>query len=185
MTAKSLAAAIALSLAIGAPAAARAAQLLYLAEDVPAGLDYDGPSVSVNTSQVGFINLMEPLVGYPFAAQPNDEGIRKLDFTRFEGRLIESWEHDLPTHSWIMHLRKDVKSCAGNVFSADDLIYTLARGKSVSGTAPINWFLASLGSIAGFDRSVFTGGARNLVMPSPRSTITPCGSSSPATTRCC
>ena len=161
MKARSLAAALALSLAVGVPAA-RASELLYLAEDVPAGLDYDGPSVSVNTSQVGFINLMEPLIDYPFAPQPNEEGIRKLDFTRFEGRLIESWEHDLPTHSWIMHLRQGVKSCAGNVFSADDLIYTLARGKSVSGTAPINWFLASLGSIAGFDRSVFTGGSKEL-----------------------
>jgi peptide/nickel transport system substrate-binding protein len=161
MNPRSIAVALAFSLAVAAPAA-RAADLLYLAEDVPAGLDYDGPSVSVNTSQVGFINLMEPLIDYPYAAQPNDEGIRKLDFTRFEGRLIESWEHDLPTHSWIMHLRQGVKSCAGNVFSADDLIYTLARGKSVSGTAPINWFLASLGSIAGFDRSVFTGGSKDL-----------------------
>ena len=61
-----------------------------------------------------------------------------------------------------MHLRQGVKSCAGNVFSADDVIYTLARGKSVSGAAPINWFLGSVGSIAGFDRSVFTGGSKDL-----------------------
>ena len=51
-------------------AGAGTSQLLYLAEDVPAGLDYDGPSVSVNTSQVGFINLMEPLIYYPYAPSP-------------------------------------------------------------------------------------------------------------------
>jgi peptide/nickel transport system substrate-binding protein len=137
-------------------------QLLYLAEDVPAGIDYDGPSVSVNTSQVGFINTMEPLIYYPYAAEPNADGVRQLDFSHFEGRLIESWEHDLATRSWIMHLRHGVKSCAGNTFSADDVIYTLARGKSVSGAAPINWFLGSLGSIVGFDRSVFNGGSKEL-----------------------
>jgi peptide/nickel transport system substrate-binding protein len=137
-------------------------QLLYLAEDVPAGLDYDGPSVAVNTSQTGFINLMEPLLYYPYAAQPNDEGIRQLDFHHFEGRLIEKWEHDAATKTWTMHLRQGVKSCAGNVLSADDVIYTLARGKSVSGQVPINWFLGSVGSIAGFDRSVFNGGSKDL-----------------------
>jgi peptide/nickel transport system substrate-binding protein len=162
MIARSVAAALAFSVAVSIPMRAQAVDLLTLAEDVPIGLDYDGPAVSVNTSQAGFINLMEPMIDYPIAATPNDEGIRTLDFSRFEGRLIESWEHDLATHSWIMHLRQGVKSCAGNVFGADDVIYTLARGKSVSGAAPINWFLGSLGSIAGFDRSVFTGGSKDL-----------------------
>jgi peptide/nickel transport system substrate-binding protein len=162
MISRSCAAALAFTLAVAIPAAARAADLLVLAEDIPIGLDYDGPAVSVNTSQTGFINLMEPMIDYPFAAKPNEEGIRSLDFSKFDGRLIQSWEHDLPTHSWIMHLRQGVKSCAGNLFGADDVIYTLARGKSVSGTAPINWFLGSLGSIDGFDRSVFSGGSKEL-----------------------
>ncbi len=93
-------------------------QLLYLAEDVPAGLDYDGPSVAVNTSQVGFINLMEPLIYYPYAAQPNDEGIRQLDFHHFEGRLIERWDHDAATKTWTMHLRQGVKSAVPATSSA-------------------------------------------------------------------
>lgn len=143
------------------PAAAQGTQLLYLAEDVPAGLDYDGPSVSVNTSQVGFINMMDTLVDYPLSGKEED-GIRRLDFSRFEGRLLESWEHDAATRTWTLHLRRGVKSCAGNTFTADDVVYTLARGKSVSGAAPINWFLASLASIQGFDRSVFSGGSKEL-----------------------
>ncbi|WP_158746587.1 ABC transporter substrate-binding protein, partial [Acidisphaera sp. L21] len=145
-----------------APAVAQTSQILYLAEDVPAGLDYDGPSVSVNTSQLGYINMMEPLLDYRMQDKPNEDGIRRLDFSQYEGRLIESWDHDVATHTWTMHLRQGVKSCAGNIFGADDLIYTLARGKSVSGTGPTNWFLASLGSIAGFDRSVFNGGSKEL-----------------------
>jgi peptide/nickel transport system substrate-binding protein len=129
-------------------------QMLYLAEDVPAGLDYEGPSASTNTSQVGFINMLEPLVDYP-KGKPNDEGIGTLDFSRFEGRLVESWEFDAPTLTWTMHLRHGVKSCAGNTFTADDVVWSFARAKSVSGATPVGWFLASLGSIAGFDRSVF------------------------------
>ena len=143
------------------PARAQQSQLLYLAEDVPAGLDYDGPSVSVNTSQAGFINMMDTLVDYPLSGKEED-GVRRLDFTRYEGRLLESWEHDPATKTWTLHLRHGVKSCAGNEFTADDVIYTFARGKSVSGAAPINWFLASLASIQGFDRSVFTGGSKEL-----------------------
>ena len=162
MNTRSRAAALAATLLCAMPGLSRAADLLVLAEDVPVGLDYDGPAVSVNTSQVGFINLMEPMIDFPLAAKPNEDGIRTLDFTKFEGRLIESWDHDPATHSWTMHLRRGVKSCAGNEFTADDVIYTLARGKSVSGAAPINWFLASLGSIKGFDRSVFTGGSKEL-----------------------
>jgi peptide/nickel transport system substrate-binding protein len=150
-----------LALAFSVSARAQATQLLYLAEDVPAGLDYDGPSVSVNTSQAGFINMMDTLVDYPLSGQQED-GIRRLDFSRFEGRLLEGWEHDPATRTWTLHLRRGVKSCAGNSFTADDVVYTLARGKSVSGAAPINWFLASLASIQGFDRSVFSGGSKAL-----------------------
>jgi peptide/nickel transport system substrate-binding protein len=152
----------ALTLGAAAPAQAQR-QLLYLAEDVPAGLDYDGPSVSVNTSQVGFINLLEPLIYYPYLDAPVEaNGVRRLDFSRFEGRLVERWQHDAATHTWTMHLRRGVKSCAGNEFTADDVIYMFARGKSISGATQINWFLSSLGSIKGFDRSVFTGGSREL-----------------------
>lgn len=137
-------------------------QILFLAEDVPAGLDYDGPSVSTNTSQTGFINLSEPYIYYPYGPT-NSEGVRTLDYSKYEGRLVEKWEFDEPSLTWTFHLRKGVKSCAGNEFTADDVLYTFARAKSVSGKAPIGWFLANLASIDGFTRDVFKPGADKSV----------------------
>jgi len=137
-------------------------QILFLAEDVPAGLDYDGPSVSTNTSQTGFINLSEPYIYYPYGPA-SSEGVRTLDYSKYEGRLVEKWEFDEKSLTWTFHLRKGVKSCAGNEFTADDVLYTFARAKSVSGKAPIGWFLANLASIDGFTRDVFKPGADKSV----------------------
>lgn len=148
-------------LASGATGAAAQSQLLFLAEDVPAGLNYDGPSANINTTQTGYINLLEPLVYYPYG-ETNEEGVRKLDFSKFEGRLVERWEFDAPSLTWTMHLRRGVKSCAGNTFSADDVVYTFARNKSVSGAAPVGWFIGSVISIAGFTRDVFKATDRSL-----------------------
>lgn len=142
-----------LSGALPAPAQADE-QMLFLAEDVPASLDYDGPSASIGTTQTGFINLMEPMVYYPDAGMSPD-GVRLLDFTRYEGRLIERWEYDPAALTWTMHLRHGVMSCAGHEFVADDVLYTLARAKSVSGKAPVGWFLANVADIRGFTRDVF------------------------------
>ena len=45
-------------------ASALAADLLVLAEDVPAGLDYDGASIAIPATQTGVYNLLEPLIYY-------------------------------------------------------------------------------------------------------------------------
>ena len=149
------------SLAVTAGPALAESELLYLAEDVPAGLDFEGPSSSTNTSQVGWINLMDPLVS--FAKGPvNAEGIQTLDFSKFEGRLAESWAFDEASLTWTMHLRHGVKSCAGNTFTADDVLYSFARGKSVSGSTAVGWFLPSVASVAGFTRDVLHGGDKSL-----------------------
>lgn len=132
-------------------------EMLFLTEDVPAGLDYDGPAVAIGTSQTGFLNMLEPLVYYPYGETV--DGIRKLDFSKHEGRLAESWEYDAATLTWTFHLRHGVKSCAGNEFTADDVIYSWERNKSVSGTSPIGWFIGSVAGLEGFTRDVFKPGA--------------------------
>ena len=153
-------AAVSLALAGSAgPVTAQAlVQLLYLAEDVPVSLDPDGPSSVVNTTQVGRINIMEPLVAYPIASR-NEDGIGIPDFTRFEGRLAESWEFDEASTTWTLHLRHGVKSCSGNEFTAEDVAYTLERAKSVSGATTNGWFAASVAGIKGFTPDVFKAGA--------------------------
>jgi peptide/nickel transport system substrate-binding protein len=136
-------------------------QLLYLTEDVPVSLDPDGPSSTVNTSQVGRINLLEPLIGYATKGT-NDDGIRIPDFTKFEGRLAESWEYDPEAVTWTSHLRHGVIGCSGNEFTAEDVLYTLARAKSVSGATTIAWFSGSVAGIKGFTADVFKGGDKDL-----------------------
>jgi peptide/nickel transport system substrate-binding protein len=133
---------------------AQAADLLFLAEDVPAGLNYDGPAAAIPTSQTGMVNVMEPLVYYA-TKEVNAEGISIPDFSKFEGRLAESWSFDAKTLTWTFKLRAGVKGCGGATLTADDVVYTFARAKSVSGAAPIGWFLSNVGSIANFTPAVF------------------------------
>jgi peptide/nickel transport system substrate-binding protein len=144
-------AALAFSLTAGS---AFAADLLVLAEDVPAGLDYDGASIAIPATQTGVDNLLEPLIYYKEKGM-NDEGVIVHDFTQFEGRLAESWSYDEATLTWTFNLRRGVKGCNGATFDADDVVYTMARAKSVSGAAPIGWFLSNVGSIDNFTTAVF------------------------------
>jgi peptide/nickel transport system substrate-binding protein len=137
------------------PPAASAQELLFLAEDVPAGLNYDGPAAAIPTSQTGMVNVMEPLFGYADGAA-NETGVVTPDFSRFEGRLAESWEYDPATLTWTIKLRQGVKGCNGATFDAKDVVYTFQRAKSVSGAAPIGWFLSNVASIAGFTPAVFS-----------------------------
>lgn len=131
-------------------------------EDIPQGLDYDGPAAALATTQTGFVNLMDPLVAYAPGAT-NADGVRMPDPTRFEGRLAESWSHDPARREWTFRLRRGVRSCFGNELTAADVVYTFARAKSVSGAAPIGWFLASSASIDGFTPEVLTDPARRAL----------------------
>lgn len=129
-------------------------EIVILAEDIPAGLNYDGPAAAIPTSQTGFENLLDPLIDYA-PGEVNDEGVQLLDFNTFEGRLAESWTFDEASLTWTFKLREGVKGCAGATFNADDVLYTFARNKSVSGAIPVGWFLSNVASIAGYTTDVF------------------------------
>ena len=136
----------------GAEQAART--LLVLSEGVPASMDVDGPAGNHAPTQTGFINVLETLVSYA-PGERNGDGVRQLDYDRFEGRLAESWSFDPATLTWTFHLRRDAVSCAGNPLTADDVLYSFARAKSLSGAAPVSWFLGNVASIRNFDRELF------------------------------
>jgi len=139
--------------ALSIAGAASAQEILILAEDVPAGLNYDGPTAAIPSSQQGMVTLLEPLVGY--ADGEVSDGVTLPDFNTFEGRLAESWEFDEASLTWTFKLREGVTGCGGATFNADDVIYTFQRAKSVSGAAPIGWFLSNVASIHGFGPEVF------------------------------
>lgn len=67
--------------------ATNAQQMLIVAENVPTGLNYNGPSTAMLASQRGTVTLLAPLVDYA-----NGEAVDAVtipDFTAFEGRLAE------------------------------------------------------------------------------------------------
>lgn len=136
-----------------------ASTLTYLGIDVPAGLDPDGPSSSIPATQMGIGNLMEPLLYYKPSGE-NETGVGLLDYgydiENFDGRLAESVTFDEETLTWTFKLREGVTGCDGATFTADDVLYSFARAKSVSGSAPIGWFLSNVANIGGFTTDVFS-----------------------------
>lgn len=115
----------------------------YMAPDVPIGWDWDGPDGAVPQTQFGMDQVFGRLVRYKVVR--NSNGILMPDFSQIEGELAESWTRNGLT--WTFKLRQGVKSPAGNEFTADDVLYLVARAKSVSGAAPIGWFLLNVGSV--------------------------------------
>ena len=119
--------------------------LIVLEEDIVPALDYDGSSAAHPGAQESIENIMDPLLSYP-SKKVGDILVPdyQVGASGFEPRLATSWTKKGLV--WTFKLRKGVKSCAGNPLTADDVVYTFARAKSVSGAAPIGWFL---GNVAG------------------------------------
>ncbi len=133
--------------------------LLVLSEGVPASLDVDGPAGNHDPSQTGLLNIIEPLVDYVVAGA-NEDGVQLYDFTRFAPRLAESWTYDADTYTWTLALRRGVTGCNGATFDADDVLYSFARAKSLSGVAPVGWFLGNVASIDGFTKALLANTAQ-------------------------
>lgn len=124
--------------------------LVMLDTSIAPSLDNDGVAAADPALQQGIENLREPLLRYPTTER---DGILvpnyKVTPEEYEPALAESWTRKGLT--WTFKLRKGVKSCAGNTFTADDVIYTFARAKSVSGASPVAWFLGNVSNL--FDLS--------------------------------
>lgn len=120
--------------------------LVVLEEDISAGLDYDGPSIPQRQTQTILANTMEGLLTYPSTA---DGDIIRPDYKvgadEFEPLLAEEWSND--GLEWTIKLRRGVISCAGNEFTADDVVYTIERAKSMTGATPIGWFMNNVAGI--------------------------------------
>ena len=132
-----------------------AQQILVLAEDVPAGLDYDGPAGRDPDQPDGHGQRDGAARRATRPTRPTRAASFCPTFSTFEGRLVESWSYDPATLTWTLKLRQGVQGCGGATFNADDVLYTFARGKSVSGAAPIGWFLSNVGLHRDFTPDVF------------------------------
>jgi peptide/nickel transport system substrate-binding protein len=130
-----------------------AKELLYLTDSVPGGLDVDGPTSSGVATQTGIVNLLDTLLD--FRQVGLSDGVRQFDFSQFEGRLAEYWTFDPATLTLTIKLRQGVKSCDGDVFTADDVLYSFGRALSVSGAGAIAWLPLSQGGVKGFTSAVF------------------------------
>jgi peptide/nickel transport system substrate-binding protein len=127
-------------------------QITILTPSSVAALDTEAPGMLVLESMAAIVNLMEPLVDFASAGTTSPDGVKQLDFTKFDGRLAESWSFDPSNHTNTFHLRHNVVGCTGDRFSADDVIYTYDRAKSGTGVlGPLGWFMLNTGGVAGFD----------------------------------
>jgi len=137
------------------PAAGDGKTIVILSPDITAALDTEAPGMLVLESMQAITNLMEPLVDWTYDGTKSDGGVLVPDYTKPEGRLAESWTFDDATNTYTFKLREGVTSCAGNTFTADDVLYTFARAKSASGVlGPLGWFMLNMGGVSGFTPDV-------------------------------
>ncbi|OLB96615.1 MAG: hypothetical protein AUI15_13935 [Actinobacteria bacterium 13_2_20CM_2_66_6] len=140
----------------GATTSQTSKTITILSPDAVAALDNEAPGMLVLESMQAIVNLGEQLVDFKRSGNQSADGVNQLDFNNFEGRLAESWNLDEANKTWTFHLRHNVVGCTGNKFTADDVIYTFARAKSVSGTlGPLSWFFMNTAGVAGFTPDVF------------------------------
>jgi peptide/nickel transport system substrate-binding protein len=85
-------------------------------------------------------NINEPLLRY--ASKKGEDGIIYEDFSKIEGDLAEAWEVSPDKKSITFHLRKGVKSSAGNELTADDVMWTFARGWNLK--ANFHWYTSQV-----------------------------------------
>jgi peptide/nickel transport system substrate-binding protein len=120
--------------------------LTALTDTIASGFDRDGADTDPGYAEAAY-NTFDPLISYP---QPLTAGAFVPDFsaeaTDFVPRLALSWTQPSPM-VWVLKLRQGVMSAAGNEFTSADVVYTFARAKSVSGSAPNSWFISNVAGI--------------------------------------
>ncbi|HEX3725975.1 MAG TPA: ABC transporter substrate-binding protein, partial [Pirellulales bacterium] len=92
-------------------------------------------------------NINEPLLR--FAPQVGKDGITYENFDKIIGGLADKWEVSPDMKSITFHLRKGVKSGAGNTLTVDDVMWTFQRGWALK--ANFYWYMSQVLNISSFD----------------------------------
>jgi peptide/nickel transport system substrate-binding protein len=146
--ARVLVAAAVMSIAAGsAPAFAQNnnSMLLVAGPRTPESLDQEYPPTEA--SHEARRNIYERLLSYEM--KPGENGVMVENFDKLKGALAESWETAPDKSSITFHLRKGVKSYAGNTLTADDVMWTFERGWNLKAT--FRWYMTQVLKITDFN----------------------------------
>ncbi|WP_213768544.1 ABC transporter substrate-binding protein [Caballeronia sp. dw_19] len=137
-------------LSIGAGSAPVFAQdnnsmLLVAGPRTPESLDQEYPPTEA--SHEARRNIYERLLSYEM--KPGENGVMVENFDKLKGALAESWETSPDKSSITFHLRKGVKSYAGNTLTADDVMWTFERGWNLKAT--FRWYMTQVLKITDFN----------------------------------
>jgi peptide/nickel transport system substrate-binding protein len=121
--------------------------LSVLTTNVAASLDRDSAAGSTAGLVEININVQDPLVAFKTTANGD---ITERDLTNLpdslQPRLAESWKQ-VSDLKWQFKLRKGVVNHLGHEFTSDDVIYTFARAKSLSGQTTAAAYVAKTGGV--------------------------------------
>jgi peptide/nickel transport system substrate-binding protein len=119
--------------------------LLVAGPRTPESLDQEYPPTEA--SHEARRNIYERLLSYEM--KPGENGVMVENFDKLKGALAESWEVSPDKSSITFHLRKGVKSAAGNTLTADDVMWTFERGWSLKAT--FHWYMTQVLKITDFN----------------------------------
>ncbi|MEA3115497.1 MAG: peptide/nickel transport system substrate-binding protein [Caballeronia sp.] len=119
--------------------------LLVAGPRTPESLDQEYPPTEA--SHEARRNIYERLLSYEM--KPGENGVMVENFDRLKGALAESWETSPDKSSITFHLRKGVKSYAGNTLTADDVMWTFERGWNLKAT--FRWYMTQVLKIKDFN----------------------------------
>ncbi|MFT4010342.1 MAG: ABC transporter substrate-binding protein [Nocardioidaceae bacterium] len=122
--------------------------LVVALEDVTTGFDPDGPNSATQSAIESIGNAFGTLLTYSLK---DEDGVLYPDYTDFQPAMATSWESSEDGKTWTIKLRDDIKSCAGNPLTAEDIVWTWGRMKSVTGTNAIGWFFGNVGGVFNAD----------------------------------
>jgi peptide/nickel transport system substrate-binding protein len=93
---------------------------------VPGGLAFDSKPGGYEAFEFTLLTGCG-LIRNPYKQATDDPNAETQDLYKFEGVLAESYDVSADGLTYTFHLRKGIKSQAGNPFTADDVIYSYAR----------------------------------------------------------
>ena len=120
--------------------------LIVAAPRTPESLDQEYPP----TEAVHEVrrNVYERLLGY---APKTVDGIVYEDFGKIVGALAETWDVAPDKKAITFHLRKGVKSSAGNELNADSVMWSFERGWNLKSN--FHWYMTQILKVASFQEA--------------------------------